>query len=97
MLIITPIMVAYAIVLSKYSWPEKKNLNNFWTEAVTHLGLVPLESSAPGFKKYFLSILQNRRKSAIPELNIKIYGNHRFPRPKRACFTLHIDQADGRL
>ncbi len=67
--------------MSKLSWPEK-NLNSFLTEEATHThpGFASLESSRQSGYKYFLSILQNRRESAIPKLNTKVYENRKKPR-----------------
>ncbi len=55
---------------------RKKNLNNFRTEAATHLVLAIIgKLTLKRLKKYSHSKLQNWRESAIPKLNTKVYGN----------------------
>ncbi len=81
-----PVLLRVPIVCPS-SVGRKKNLNNFRTEAATHLVLAIIGKLAlKRLKKYSHSKLQNRRESAIPKLNTKVYGN-RGKKPQVSCST----------
>ncbi len=57
------------------SWVGRKN--NFRWKQLRILGLHHWKARTKVVKKYSLSKLQNRRESAIPKLNTRVYGNRK--------------------